>query len=361
MLKIIDKYILKQFLKNFSLCLLMFASIFIIVDVFDRLDDFIEKGISLFTIGKFYLNYTPVTFVTIVPPASLVSALYVLGNMNKTNEITALKSSGMSVYRILMPFFVCAAVLWGMVFFINEQFVPSSNATWQYMTKFEFQSKERKKTRKIHNFGFADTKGHLFYVEEINPYTKQMRNVTILSENNKGEITEKLTAKTASWHKTQLTFNDVFIFDYSKKALAPEQKSTFSLTLNKRVDFFIRFGALSEFMNRSQLKQYMQSLSKLKQHLIPELLVDYHSKLALPISSVLILLLGIFCAFQTQKRGGALLSVGLSAMLFFGFYIVLSLATASGKGGILPPLVAAWLPNTVLFIAAIILAKRIKT
>lgn len=363
MIRIIDKHILTNFLRNLILCIGMFTCIFIIVDIFDRLDDFVSKKIPIMTILTFYWNYVPVIFVTIASPASLVSALYVLGAMVKHNEISALKSSGVSAYRIMLPILIAGLCLWGILFLINEQWVPKANATWQYMTKFEFQSVERKKTKKVTNFGFSDTRGNLFFLEQINPYTKELSNITILSEDPNGEVTQKITAPKGTWEDRIIVLETASIYDYTQEMHpTPYILDHKNILMDQPSRFYIRFGDQSEFMNRKRLRKYIRTLSRIKTHLVPGLMVDYHSKIAYPFSSFLILLIGVFCAFQNRNnKGGALVSVGLSGIMFFSYFILLSLSTASGKGGLIPPLIAAWIPNSVLFVVAIITGLRVKT
>ncbi len=360
-MRIIDRYIVTSFLKTLLLCIGLFFSLFIIVDLFDRLDDFVFKKIPLHTIVTFYLTGLPVIFVNVTGPAMLVSSLLVLTTMNKNNEIAAFKSSGVSAYRLMLPFFLCGLLLWGLVYWVGETLVPKSNAAYQYITKFEFQSPERKKTKKIVNFGFSDTQRHLFFFEEINPYSDDVQHVTVLTEKPDGTLAEKITAVSGTWNRRVLDLHEVTVTRYTDGTPMPQAQPAVILVLDNSRSYYLRFGPPSEYMSRAQLWQYIQSIAQIKKHLLPELLADYHAKASLPFSVFLLLVLGVCSAFQSRHRGGPLLSVALSAVLFAAFYLAMSLSLASGKGGLLSPVTAAWLPNALLAVISAVLFFRIRT
>lgn len=105
-MQILDKYLIKQFSFVLLFSLVAFWIIFLVVDLVEHLDNLLDKHASLFLITKYYLYYTPYIVVLALPVATLLSCLFSLGQLAKHNELTAMKSSGISLYRILLPLFV---------------------------------------------------------------------------------------------------------------------------------------------------------------------------------------------------------------------------------------------------------------
>lgn len=104
-MKIIDRYISREFLFPFVNCMVLFVSLYVIIDLVSRLEDILKNHVDISVLLQYYLAFLPIIFVRTAPIAVLLSTLYVLGNFSKYNEITALKASGQNVWRIALPFF----------------------------------------------------------------------------------------------------------------------------------------------------------------------------------------------------------------------------------------------------------------
>ena len=105
-MKIVDKYMVKGFLGTLIWCIFTFTIMAVIIDIFSFIDNIVKFKIPATSIIAFYVYYTPTILLQIVPMASLLSSIFVLSNLNKHNEITALKSSGISLWRIMTPILI---------------------------------------------------------------------------------------------------------------------------------------------------------------------------------------------------------------------------------------------------------------
>ena len=115
MLRIVDRYLLREFLLSLLLGLTTFVGIYLVVDLFERIDTFVDHKASPLTVATYYLYGLPVIIVQVLPVAMLLSSLFSVGLLAKHRELTAMKSAGLSLYRILWPIFSLACTGVGQV------------------------------------------------------------------------------------------------------------------------------------------------------------------------------------------------------------------------------------------------------
>ena len=102
-MKILEKYLIKQFLATQLFALIAFAAIFIIIDIIGFLDKFIDHSVSFSMLIQYYIFYLPYIIILTLPVATLLASLFSVGQLSRYNEITAMRASGLSIYRILSP------------------------------------------------------------------------------------------------------------------------------------------------------------------------------------------------------------------------------------------------------------------
>ena len=126
-MKIIDRYITKEFLLPFFFCLLVFTTLYIVIDLFSRLEDIMQRHVEVSILLQYYLAFLPIIFVRTAPVAVLLSTLYVLGDLTKYNEITAFKAGGLNIWRLTLPFFFLGLIISITTLIINDELVPQPN------------------------------------------------------------------------------------------------------------------------------------------------------------------------------------------------------------------------------------------
>ncbi|MGH2569379.1 MAG: LptF/LptG family permease, partial [Bacteroidota bacterium] len=111
MMSILDRYLVRQFIVSFLFGLFAFTLIFIMIDMMEKIDDFLDANAPTETIVEYYLTFSPEIIKLMTPVAMLLAALFVMGRLTNQNELAAIKSSGISLYRLLLPFLVVAVVV----------------------------------------------------------------------------------------------------------------------------------------------------------------------------------------------------------------------------------------------------------
>ena len=127
MLNRLDQYLIRQFWVILGIAILGFLSIFIIVDLIENLDRFMDNKVPSQVVLRYYV-YTLPYFISIgLPMAVLISTVFSLGSMVKRNEWTAMKASGISLYRIALPLIICGVILSGISFLLDNKLVAYGN------------------------------------------------------------------------------------------------------------------------------------------------------------------------------------------------------------------------------------------
>ena len=130
---------IRSFLGSFLWCLVTFLMMAIIIDIFSFIDDIVKYKIPSLSILAFYVYYSPTILIQVTPMAALLSTIYVLSNLNKTSEITAMKACGISLWRILTPILILGIIISVATFIINDKVIPPSSKISSYIRQNELE------------------------------------------------------------------------------------------------------------------------------------------------------------------------------------------------------------------------------
>lgn len=364
-MKSIDKYIFKEFIVPFSYCFFAFVILFVIGDLFENLDNFIKQKLPWYLVNKYYLFLIPTVFVWTAPLAILLSLLYQLGYMSRYNELTALKASGVSLWRIIVPFGVIAIIFSFLVFGINERLVPPCTAEMDYIrTHYIHKKMDPEIQKEVKNVTFFSSAYNMsLYMDKVSKNRKSVEGLSVRAFNDDGSIKKEWYAKNALWLD-----NSWWLFDgYTRKFSLKGEKSGITHFFKKKelrinippqdlVKGQIETEKIGNYMNFIQLHNYIKR-NYTKATLPNALLVDLYKKLSIPITVLIITLFGV--AFGSRiSRGGALSSVGASIGFYLIYYGLSSFLLALGKLGKLIPALAVWTPQLIFSIIGIILIKN---
>jgi lipopolysaccharide export system permease protein len=360
-MKIIDRYITREFLIPFFYCLSVFVSLYIVIDLFSRLEDILRHHVTITVLLQYYLAFLPIIFVRTAPMSVLLSTLYVLGNLTKYNELTALKASGVNIWRLALPFFYLGLIISFSTLMINERIVPQANLV-SASVKEEHLDKETTdpQARVVENIALYGTKNRLIHVRRFQVQEKLLQEITILEQDEDEMVTAKIQAKEAKWINNNWVFFDCTIYKFNKTGQTinePRSYPKMFIDIEEEPKDFLRRESSAEFMSFRKLKGYIRRLSGSGAQIVHKLSVDLHHKLSFPFISVVIIFLGIPFALSAQGQG-KVASIGLSIVIGFFYYTVEALSLALGKRGALPPVVSAWFANMLFAAAAVMLMRR---
>ena len=366
-MRILDRYILKSIIGIFSGTVLLFAFLFILIDSFGNLQDFLEKKVPLEIISQYYVSFLPTVIVNTATMACLIATLFTYSSLNSHNEIIAVRASGMNFWRITRPALIFALLISAFVFLVNERFVPQSSMENQQIRENQIKITPSEKTTGlpiIKNMSLYGMNNRLFFIDAFDPNTNELSGITILAQDNRQNLREKVVALRAKWTGIAWKFFNCQITEYNSNL--PNVPGEVKIYPEKLMDIketpkdFLKQRLEVSSMNLQQLKAYIKRFKgsgALKA--LNDRHVDFWQKIAFPFRTFIVVLAGLPFALLTGRRKAmTFTAIGMAVMLGFLYYVLDAVGLALGKGGALPPPAAAFLAPGVFFLIAIVAIKR---
>jgi len=359
-MKKIDRYILRQFVQTAAFALLAFIVIFVAVDMMENLDDFLDRHATAPIIALYYLHFIPEIVKLMVPVAMLLSALFTTGRSSTYNELTALKSGGVSLYRFMLPVVVFALVLSAAMIYFNGWVVPSSNrqkfqiARTYFQKNIEFVSRNnifiQVSPMRILVIGLFDDQRNLATQVSIQDFDPVHPTV----------IAHRYDAKQMQWDEKTETWT---LGQGIERQFAGEKEIARQFVtqpighLNFSPEDIRKKQQRPEEMNFTELGEFIANQQRAGQD-VSRWLVDYYGKISFPFASTVVVLFGIPFA-SVRRRSGPGIEFGIAIAITFLYMVFLQVSQAFGYNGDLNPLLTAWLANLLFLIAALYNVLRV--
>ena len=360
-MRILDRYLTRSFISAMFYCLAVFLLLFVIIDLFTNLDEFLKHGVSLPVLFSYYGYFIPTLLVQVVPIACLVAVLFVIGNLSRHNEIIALKASGVSAFHILLPYFFMGILISFAVLLVDEMVVPQSSLTSaSIMEGLIKKGKKDFEERALNKVTLYGKDGRMIYAREYEISSKTLHDVVIFENNMREPFQAEIKAKKAAYEDGQWVFYDVIQYRINRRGEVvgnPSFSEKLNFPLDQKPEDFAHEGSQVEFMNSKELKEHIEHLHGASKKLVKKLSVDLYYKIAFPFVSFIVMLIGAPLAMKTG-RGSAVVGVGTSFALVLVYYGIASFCLALGKGDYLPPAFAAWFGNLFFAVIGIYLIKN---
>jgi lipopolysaccharide export system permease protein len=365
-MRILDRYILKSAVLIFFSCIFIFLFLYIIIDILSHLEDILKQQVNFSILIQYYISYLPIMFAQVAPFACLLSILYTFGKLNHDNEIIAMRSSGLSIFKITKTVIMFGFLISLFTFWINDRFVPSALQLTQRL-KIQMEEgvkrKQDKKQESVNNLTMYGMKNRLFFVNKFSPATNTMEGITILEHDEYQNITKKIVASKGIYKDNVWTYYQclTYVFDKNGQILGePQYLQEEIMAIPETPLDFMNQRQRPDFMTIAQLDEYIWKLSKSGSYtVIRNLKLELYQRFASPFTSLLIILLGIPFSLMMQRRATGLSSIGVSILVGFLYYILDAVSIALGLGGVLTPILAVSLSHTVVFIFSIYLISSL--
>lgn len=357
-MKIIDKYLIKQFLVTILFSLLTFLAIFIVIDIMEHIDEFIDYEVPYHIILKYYVVFLPQMIRYMTPISVLLAALFVTGKMSDQNELTAMKSSGVSLYRYMAPFVITAFVISLLSVYFGGYIAPLSN---KIKVSIEREYMDWGTIQSGNNIFFQDSKTRIVTIASYNVHTERA-NIISIQDFDPKDITRMLNRIDALKMKYDTTNNSWVLSDVVQRTF-----NDTSLTIENSAEMVITdLNFTPDEVIKKQLKPEEMTLTELKQLADDQLktgnnprraMIEYHSIIAFAFASLITVLFGLPIS-SNKRKGGLALQFGINLVITFAYLVFMSISQAFGKNGVMSPILTAWFANIVFFIAAMINVAR---
>jgi LPS export ABC transporter permease LptG/LPS export ABC transporter permease LptF len=365
---ILDEYVIKEFLVTFAMVLVTFVMLMLIFTFFELLGDIIRNHTPLVIVGEYLTNLTPGMIYLIAPLSVLIAVLVVFGVMNRSSELTAMKASGISLYRIVIPILAIASILAVSLFTFDEVYLPKANRRQEALRDIikgkPPQTFEHPGQKWIFGRQQPGKSGRIFYYEYFDSDMNTFGNVTIFEFTpNSFTLSKRIHANTAHWESKLNTwvFEDGWVRNFAGDEIQdyhPFAVSTFP-EITERPQYFKKETLQSTEMSFSELRAYIQDLRQSGFDTM-RLRVQLNHKIAYPLVTLVMAVLAIPFALSMGKRG-SLTGIAVAIGLAVAYWFVSGTFEAMGNVNLLPAFLAAWSPDLLFGLAGGYLLLRSST
>ena len=357
-MRILDRYVVGQFLRLFFLFVMSAPVLFILGDLTDRLDNYFREGLTARQIAIGYVYDLPLFILYSFPIAALIATIFTINGMTRNSEVAAAKAGGVSFHRMLMPVALLGFVLMFGALGLSE-LVPIATRA-----KAELQGEhdDRRTTRS--DFVYRSREGYVYTVQRLNREQGRLTGVSVERAGNEPETPSlHIVAENAVYSADEgsWTLNN----GHARLLLGRGAESSFHFerlltpAFDETPDKLLAVPKEPEEMGYRELGEFIEAIERSGGR-AAELTVERAQKLALPVATLIIILFAAPLANQAP-RGGAAYGVGISLAVTIFYLMLFKVAGAAGESGVIPPMIAAWLPNGVFAIAAAGLLARVRT
>ncbi len=344
-MRILDRYLTREFVGYLVLGLIGFIAIWIVVDFIEKADVFLDHHAPMALLAAYYLASTPEIVVKVLPVALMLATFLALGQLNKFGELTAMRASGISLMRILAPVFGIAALSSLVSLLLGEGVIPATTRRMNEIYNERIQHMTTAGRIERADITYLGQGGRIWYSRLYVIPERRMHEVS-LQEFRLGRLWRRIDAAECSWDGRRWVFSSGYLrtFERGREKAEPFARMAVDGLAETPADFLKEDVQPSE-MNYFELREYVQRL-RASGARVANYLVDLHLKLAFPLICIVVVMIGGSLATRLRMQSAAL-GFGLSLAVSFVYYIVMRAGQALGHNGALPPYVAAWLGDAM--------------
>jgi lipopolysaccharide export system permease protein len=358
-MRIITRYLAREFTLNFFLGLGAFSATYLIVEFFERINAFVYNNAPWPLIGAYFLNKFPFMLFQVAPAAVLLSSILTLGMMSRHNEVMALKSGGVGLWSLTHPILGVVGLIFLTLLGMNEYIVPYANQTARIISDLIIHKKKPTETFKQSQI-WIHGKQTIYNVQLYHPEKNLLEGITLYRFSPQFELLERVDARSAQWKDGKWVLAEASVTDFTQQGVAV-RKNYRQLTLSlpeTPLDFRVAEKNPNE-MNFRELKEYVRKIER-DGYNASTYRTALYACISFPFISVIMAFLGIPLALRKERGAGLALGIGYSILISFIYLVVYSFILELGKVGSLPPVAAAWLGNIIFAMVGVYLLLSVR-
>ena len=360
---LIDDLIIRDFMMYLGMILSTFILLTLVFTFFELLGDIVRNKVPLLVLGDYLLNVTPSMIYTVAPLSVLLTVLVTFGLMQKSNEITALKATGISIYRVVFPVLVISAVLAGALFVFDQLYIPKANKRQETLRNLIKGKPPQTYLRPDRKWIFGEH-NTIYYYEFFDPDQNRFANISAFHLDPKTfALRDRVFAARADWRESlrKWTFEQGWERSFSQTSV--HSYDTFDVKTfpysTEQPTYFKKEVRQSQEMNFQELSAYIADLQQSGFDVV-RLKVQLQKKIAYPIITFIMAVLAIPYSLSAGRKGaltGVAIAIGVAAFYFVsaGFF------EALGNSSQLPAALAAWGPDLIFAMVGGYLVLKVPT
>ncbi|WP_320055836.1 LPS export ABC transporter permease LptG [Desulfuromonas thiophila] len=357
---LIQRYLLSLFARATGLALAAFAGIYLLIDFFEKVDDFLEHQARLPLYLAYFASKLPLIIAQLFPLALLLGVFLTLGQLARSQELTAMRAGGIGLKRLLAPLLLATVLLAGGHFALSEYLVPGGVKQANFILQVEVKGKSATPTQRENLWLRSPTS--LCHIQLALPEQARLQGLTLFLVDDQLRLHERIDATSASFVAGQWLASGVVSrrFDPASGGLLDERLlDQLMLSIDYQPADFAVENAKTDELDLASLRRLSHKIAA--QGLdAGRYQVDFHSRLAAPFTCLIMALLAIPFALQKSRNLHLALGISISILIGAGYFVLHSTLLALGYAGRLPPLVSAWAANLIFLTLAglLILSTR---
>jgi len=360
---LIDDYVLRDFFVYLGIILSTFLVLVLVFTLFELLGDILRNQVPPGVVAEYLLNVTPYLLYNVAPLVMLLAVLVTFGLMQRSNEITAIKATGVSIYRIVTPVIIAAAVLATALFFADQFYLPHTNKRQEALHN-QIKGKPPQTYLRPDRKWIFGKNNDIYYYQFFDPDRDQFGNLTVFQlDRAKFAITRRVHADRAHWadNLNRWIYEQGWERSLNVSAIAnyhPFEVATFP-EFPENPSYFKKEVKQYTEMNYEELRRYIRDLQQSGFDVV-RLRVQLHKKLSYPLITLIMAVLAIPFSVATGKKGaitGVAVAVGIAVV----YTVVSRLFEAMGDLSQLPPALAAWSPDLIFILLGGYLILKVPT
>ena len=348
---LLNRYILKEFSKVFTLASFTLIFIYLLIDFFEKVRVFLRYKPDPIFIAEYFLYQLPKIFYDISPMAILISTLVAFGTFTRNNEIIALKSAGINSYKTAFPVLAASVAIAIVLLYANTSLIPSGIKQAEFVRSVYIE-KGSETSYFRQNKIWLRTKNHiLFNIQLIDPDKSKILGIGIYKLAADFSLLEEIDAKElifegSEWHLISGIKRE-FLGDGQVRTTTFDKEKFY---LDKTLEDFKQVEIHEDRLKYDELKNYVKKLTS-EGYGATRYWVDLYGRVAFPFVNILMCLIAIPFGFKNDKRSaGISKGIGISLAIGFSYWIIYAVSTSLGHTGVIPPLLSVWIAN-LLFLA----------
>jgi lipopolysaccharide export system permease protein len=359
-MKIIDKYILKRYLSNFFVMLMMFIPIGIIIDVSEKIDKMLENKIPFSAIALYYFHFTVYFSNLLFPIFLFLSIIWFTSKLANNTEVIAILSSGISFTRFMRPYLIGATIVSVLAFLMGIFLLPKASEGFNNFRYTYLRTGGKEIMRENSDVFRQISKEEYIYVGSFNQVSNMAFNFSM--ENfDKDQLKYKITASRIKWNPLTKNYT---LFDYNKRTVGElsdkiemaEQKDT---VFNFDLEDLTPTVYVAETLSILELNHFIDKEIKRGNANISVYLVVLYKKYSLPVSAFILTIIALSVS-SMKRRGGMGINLAIGIAIAFAFVFFDKIFGALAEKSTINPFIAVWLPNVLFGILAIYLLRNAK-
>ena len=357
----LDKFILNEIKGSFFYGLIAFSILLVAGGLLFKMAQYIvEKHVPVLVVARLFVYSLPRFIVLTFPMSCLLATLLGFGKLSANSELVALKSAGLSFNRIARPVAICSVIVVFVMFFLNEAIVPMSEKAAQNVLSYEILH-ERAPVFTEKTFFKEEENGQIkrmLYIDRLDNKTMEMADI-VSQEFTNGKMTQIAIAPRANFADGQWFMYDGAVFEVNTETKKVQQLFSFDkqilhLNLSQR-QLFVSHGTpdemtIPELIEAIKLKKQTGEFAGWHE-------MTLHMRFAVPWACLIFALLGAALGSKPQRSSSSV-GLGMSVIIIFVYYVILSFSSAFGENGQVHPAIAAWSANIIFIFIALKLCRK---